>query len=207
MKFTRLDWLTLRYPIVLFGLSLILATLLVGYAEGKKNAVDQALQSQQNQLNQAKQKYQSSGQEKETITKYLPMYQQLINDGFIGEERRIEWVDSLRTIHQQNRLFSISYTIGPQQDYTSPPLSSNLGSFKLERSIMKVEMPLLHEADLLTLLNGLLQTQRTPVITRQCDITRLTQIPSNTLTPNLQATCELDWLTLKEPSRSEGVIQ
>src|SRR5689334_17988230 len=101
MKLTPQEWQKLRYPLLALGAALIVVTLLVSIMQNRKAAAEQALVMQQEQLSQARQKYQASGAEKETIAKYLPSYQKLINDGFIGEERRIEWVDGLRTIHQQ----------------------------------------------------------------------------------------------------------
>jgi len=198
MNLTKQDWNKLRYPIISLGAALIVATLLVGYAEGRKTERHQILTQQEGQLNQARQRYQSSGLEKDTITQYLPQYQQLIQDGFIGEERRLEWVDGLRTIHQQHKLFGINYTIETQQEY-KPTFGLNVGPFSLQRSVMKLELAMLHEGDLITLINALDAQQTTPFIVRDCEITGTPVTNTTTLTPNLRANCELDWLTIREP--------
>jgi len=198
MNLSRQDWNKLRYPVIFLGIALIFAALLVGYADKRQSETRQEMELQERQLSQARQRYQSSGQEKETIIKYLPLYQQLIRDGFIGEERRLEWVDSLRNIHQQNKLFGINYTISTQEEY-KPTFALNVGPFSLHRSIMKLELSMLHEGDLLTLLNALDAQQTTPFIVRDCEITRLNEAISNNLVPNLRANCELDWLTIREP--------
>lgn len=198
MKFTAQEWRKLRYPLISLGLGVIVVTLLLSYMQNRKAEADQALLTQQGQLNQARQKYQASGLEKDTIVKYLPIYQELINDGFIGEERRIEWIDSLRTIHQQNKLFGIKYSIGLQEDY-KPAFALNTGPFTLHRSVMKLELSMLHEGDLLTLLEALDAQQTTPFIVRDCEIVRLSAANKATLVPNLLANCELDWLSIREP--------
>jgi hypothetical protein len=198
MNLTKQDWIKLRFPIISLGLALIVVTLLVGYAEERKIEKQQAMELQQRQLQQARQRYQSSDEEKETIIKYLPLYRRLIEDGFIGEERRLEWVDSLRSIHQQNRLFGINYTISTQEEY-KPAFTLNIGSFSLRRSIMKLELPMLHEGDLLTLLHALDAQQKTPFIARDCEITRTGAINTSNLAPNLRAHCEIDWFTIREP--------
>jgi len=198
MNLTKQDWNKLRYPIISLGAALIVATLLVGYAEGRKTEKQQILTQQEGQLNQARQRYQSSGQEKEIITQYLPQYQRLIQDGFIGEERRLEWVDGLRTIHQQHKLFGINYTIETQQEY-KPTFALNVGPFNPQRSVMKLELAMLHEGDLLTLVNALDAQQTTPFIVRDCEITGTPVTNTTNLTPNLRANCELDWLTIREP--------
>lgn len=198
MSLSKQDWGKLRFPIISLGVALIVATLLVGYAKQRKTEKLQAMELQQRQLDQARQRYQASGQEKEIIIKYLPLYRQLIQDGFIGEERRLEWVDGLRIIHQQNRLFGINYTISTQEEY-KPAFALNVGPFSLHRSVMKLELSMLHEGDLLTLLNTLDAQQSTPFIVRDCEITRVGAINTSNLAPNLRADCELDWLTIREP--------
>ncbi|MDX1916175.1 MAG: hypothetical protein SFU55_11375 [Methylophilus sp.] len=198
------DWKRLRTPILLLSLVIILSALLAYYAYDFASQKQAALQAQQNLLKQAHQKYLSSGQERETIVKYLPLYQHLITSGFIGEEQRIEWIEKLRQIHLQHKLFSIEYNIG-QQETINPDYLTHTGQFTLKRSVMKLNMGFLHEADLLTLLDGL-REQPTPFIVRECELTKPvgSKININLLATNIQANCEIDWLTLREPQQGEA---
>ena len=202
MSISGQDWGKLRNPILGLGMALVLVGLLITFADQYRQKNELALQTQQNLLNQARQKYQSSGLEKETITQYLPIYNELLASGFIGEERRIEWIESLRKVHAQNKLFSIDYSIGLQENY-KPSFLPNLGNFKLHRSVMKLNLDMLHEGDLLALLDGL-QEQTTPFIVRDCEITRPIGAVINTknISANLKAACEIDWLTLRDPQLS-----
>ena len=199
MTLTPQDWRRLRFPILALGGVLVIVGLLVGLADQYRSKNETVVQTQQNLLNQARSKFQSSGLEKETIIQYLPIYNDLLVKGFVGEERRIEWVESLRQIHAQHKLFSIDYQIGLQEDYR-PSFIPNMGSFILHRSTMKLDMNMLHEGDLLNLLDGL-HEQTTPFIVRECEIKRPVGAAVNTknLTSNLTATCEIDWLTLRDP--------
>ena len=75
---------------------------------------------------------------------------------------------TLRQIHAQHKLFSIDYQIGLQerlQAYFLP----NLGNFVLHRSMMKLKLDMLHEGDILALIDGL-HEQTTPFIVRDCEI-------------------------------------
>lgn len=202
MSISSQDWRKLRNPILTLGMALVLVGLLITFADQYRQKNELALQTQQNLLNEARQKYQSSGLEKETITQYLPVYNNLLASGFIGEEQRIEWIESLRKIHAQYKLFSIDYSIGLQEDY-KPSFLPNLGNFKLNRSVMKLNLDMLHEGDLLALLDGL-QEQTTPFIVRDCEITRPIGAVINTknISANLKAACEIDWLTLRDPQLS-----
>jgi type II secretory pathway pseudopilin PulG len=193
------DWQKLRIPVIGLAAALILVGLLVSFADQYRNKNEIALQTQQNLLRQAQQKLQLSGQEKETIIQYLPVYNDLLAKGFIGEERRIEWIEALRQIHAQNKLFSIDYQIGQQENYR-PNFLPNLGNFVLHKSTMQLTLDLLHEGDMLTVLDGLRQ-QSTPFIVRDCQINRPVNAPINTqnLSTNMQAHCAIDWLSLRDP--------
>ena len=199
MSLSPQDWHKLRFPIIGLGAALILVGVLVSFADQYRLKNELALQTQQNSLNQARQKYQSSGLEKETIIQYLPVYNQLLASGFIGEEHRIEWIETLRQIHAQHKLFSIDYSIGLQENY-KPRFLPNLGNFTLHRSIMSLKLDMLHEGDLLALLDGL-HEQTTPYMVRDCEIKRPINAVVNiqTIAANMQANCEIDWLTLRDP--------
>ncbi len=199
MSMTQQDWRKLRYPIIGLGAAFVFAGILISLADQYRQENETALSTQQNLLNQARQKYQSSGLEKETITQYLPAYNNLLASGFVGEERRIEWIETLRQIHHQHKLFSIDYSIGLQENYRTPFLA-NLGNFALHRSVMKLDLDMLHEGDLLTLLDGL-QEQTSPFIVRECVINRPigASINVRTVSANLKVACEIDWLTLRDP--------
>lgn len=205
MKFTSADWKKLRNSIVVLLSTLLVMSVLVYYAHLSKETSMRAVENQKTQLQQATQRYQSSGAEKNNIIKYLPQYQQLISKGVVGEERRLEWVDALRNIHKNQKLFSIKYTVGAQEPY-KPAYSLNAGQFRVTRSMMKLELAMLHEGDLLILLEGLANQQSSPFIVRQCEMTRQNANIGSSLTPNMQAKCELDWITIHEPIAAATVL-
>jgi hypothetical protein len=202
MSLTPQDWRKLRYPIIGLGAALVLVGVLVSFADQYRTKNEVALQTQQNMLMQARQKYQSSGTEKEQIIQYLPVYNDLLAKGFVGEERRIEWIETLRGIHAQHKLFSIDYSIGLQENYKP----SFLPNMVLHRSIMSVKLDMLHEGDLLALLDGL-HEQTTPFIVRDCEIKRPigALVNSKNVAANMQASCEIDWLTLRDPQLTNAL--
>ncbi len=199
MTLTQNDWRKLRFPILGLGCALLLVGLLASLADQYRTKKEISLQTEQNVYNKARQKFESSGLEKETIIKYLPEYNNLLTIGFVGEERRIEWIERLRQIHEQYNLFSIDYSIGQQERY-KPSFVSNMGNLVLNRSVMELKLDMLHEGDLTNLLDGL-HENTPPFMVRDCEITRPigAEINVNRLTANLRARCELDWLTLRDP--------
>ena len=136
------------------------------------------------------------------IMQYLPAYNNMLASGFIGEERRIEWIETLRNTHAKHKLFSIDYSIGLQESY-KPSFMPNLGNFRLNRSIMNLKLDMLHEGDMLAIIDGL-HEQSTPFIVRDCEIIRPigALINVKNIAANMQANCEIDWLTLRDPQLS-----
>ena len=204
MSLSPQDWRKLRYPIISLGAALIVVGLLVSFADQYRTKNETALLTQQNMLNQARQKFQSSGLEKDTIIEYLPAYNDLLANGFVGEERRIEWIEALRNIHAKHKLFSIDYSIGLQEVY-KPSFLPNLGNFRLNRSVMSLKLDMLHEGDMLAIIDGL-REQATPFIVRDCKIQRPigAVVNSKNVAANMQAECEIDWLTLRDPQLSSA---
>lgn len=201
MKLEKQDWQKLQLSLLVLAAVMLVAVSLLTAAHYFRQNQEAALQKQQSLLNAARQRYQASGAEKDMITEYLPKYQQLISKGFVGEERRIEWVEQLREQHKNQRMFGIQYSISAQEKY-APVFASNTGGFTLNRSIMKLELDMLHEGDLLRLTETLAGMNATPFILRDCEISRLANSnrSGNELAANLHAQCELDWLTLREPA-------
>ncbi|NOT14997.1 MAG: hypothetical protein HOP21_05345 [Methylotenera sp.] len=201
MTLNQQDWQKLKMPLVLLGITIVVAIALLAAAQHYNAKQAQSLQTQQNLLNAARQRFQSSGAEKAMLVEFLPKYQTLISKGLVGEERRIEWVENLRAQHKQHKLFGIQYSIGAQEKY-APTFASNLGGVTLNRSIMKLELDMLHEGDILQLTESLSAHNAATFILRDCEITRIntsTASLTNQLIGNLHAQCELDWLTLREP--------
>jgi type II secretory pathway pseudopilin PulG len=201
MKLEKQDWQRLQVTISLLVVVVITVVALFVLAQKFTSEQEKAMRQQQSLLNSARQRYQSSGIEKQIMTEYLPQYQALINKGLVGEERRLEWVDELRKQHQLNKLFSIKYSIGLQEPY-KPSFASNLGGFVLNRSVMTLDLDMLHEEDILELTEALSKKNEEVFMLRDCEITRLNAggALSNQLIANLHAKCELDWLTLREPT-------
>ena len=207
MNLNAQDWRKLQTPLLVLATTILFTIGVLFFAQNFTEEQKAALQTQQSLLNAARQRYQSSGLEKNTISEYLPQYQALINKGFIGEERRIEWVETLREQHKDQKLFGIKYSISQQEDF-KPAFAPNLGGFILHRSSMKLDLDMLHEGDILQLTESLSEKTAAPFMLRDCEITRLGSGGAlrKQLMANLLAQCALDWITAREPAPARPFI-
>lgn len=198
MNFTQEDLRKLQMPLLILLAAIVLAWLITSTASDHERKATETLQQQNAELEKARQQYRASGSEKDNIVKFLPLYQGLIQRGFIGEEQRVDWISDLRNINQRYKLFGVSYDIAAQEEY-KPKFPINAGSFKIHRSVMKLTFALLHENDLLTPFEALPGETNPPFMLRDCSVTRANKELRGKFEPNLNATCEIDWLTVEEP--------
>ena len=185
---------------------IIVLLLVVGVGAGLIYQLDQILTStkrefaqQQNQMREARTRLQKSGDEKELIVRYLPNFDYLQRIGFVGDEQRLNWLEGLRLSNQQTQLFGIQYQIGSQQAYAYAD-ELEVGQLTMHQSVMKLDFQLLHENDLMRFLTTLGKQGAGFFAVNQCRIQRVGSGGSIRVQPNLRATCDISWITLRPNS-------
>ena len=108
------DLKALRNPLIALFAVIAIGAGAIYYLDQLLTAVKRDLAQQTTQMREARTRLQRSGDEKSIIVRYLPNYQNLERLGFVGEEKRLNWVDGLRLSNQEAQLFGINYQIGAQ---------------------------------------------------------------------------------------------
>lgn len=129
-------------------------------------------------------------EDERAIRARIARYRELVESGRIAPERRQEWAETLRHLGESRKLLGLDYEIAPQRplDEKRPEAGGHL----FLASAMRLEMPLLHEDDLLGLIADLKRRASAIVSVRSCTIERLPGAGA------LQARCLIDWITLQE---------
>lgn len=122
--------------------------------------------------------------------------------GVIGDEQRLEWVELLKTIGDRRRLLDLQYEIAPQRALDAAAPGSALAFYA---SATKVQLKLLHEEDLTRLLDDLRQQARALIQIRNCSVSRLPRGGDAAGHAQLQADCQIDWITLRETSSGAAI--
>jgi hypothetical protein len=139
---------------------------------------------------------QKSGEEKDIIVRYRDAFRALQRIGFVGEEKRINWLDGLRYTNQQADLFGVDYQIGAQKKYPYAA-SLNPGQIELFESVMRLRFRLLHEEDIIRFFDLLARQNLGIFQIDQCNMQRLDTRGVIRFQPNVTADCELSWITAK----------
>ncbi|MFA6313929.1 MAG: hypothetical protein WCV99_07055 [Sterolibacterium sp.] len=132
----------------------------------------------------------AQNEEKELLEKFAH-YQDIVARGYIGSERRLDWVEQIRKIKTTRKLLDVLYELEPQQVLDG----TNASGFDFMVSNMRLQMQLLHEEDLLVFLADLRDSMRAYTSVKNCNVMRQTR-PGSSI--QLSADCSIDWITLRE---------
>lgn len=191
---------TLMLPLLVLLVTLTAAVAAVKFSGDRAEQARHEYEAQRAQMREAQARVQKSGAERDLIVRYLPDYRRLDVLGFVGDEQRINWLDALRTANQKGGLFGINYEIGARKPYPNAA-TLNPGGINVMQSLMKVRFSMLHEEDLPNFLANLAQQNAGVFLVNQCTIRRSGQTQTTRYLPNMNAECELAWITALAPAR------
>jgi len=204
MKVGEIDWSVIRGAIAFLGVAVLVCGAL---AYTGIHFVDQAARvhaTEKRKLNSVRAEYQAIDDEQRIMETYLPQYESLTGRGIIGAEKRLDWIETLRSAAERIKLPSLRYELSPQGPYKAQFPVSN-GVYKVYASQMRLEAGMLHEGDLPVLLRELNRNAKGLYSVSRCFIRR--SAPELQMRPraqNINASCVLDWVTIRQPGEGEG---
>lgn len=112
----------------------------------------------------------------------------------INQEHRLQWINQYRLASQKLKLHDARYKILPQVTSEQITLSGH-HNVKLRKSQMKIQLQILHEADLLRLFT---QLDKAPGLyhASSCELAQMKiSIKPDPDQKNFSVVCDLDWFT------------
>ncbi len=200
-SFYRDDFPIIRKAFITFGICLAISGMLIGATQfflAKLTAINLQAQSE---LGQAQGKYTAATNEKNEIREFQPMYLELVQRGFVGEEKRLDAIEFIHAIQESRKLLPITYEISPQQIVQMDP-SVQTGELEVRASKLIAHIGLLHEGDILTFLSDL--SSKGIFIPQSCSIKPDVGARVATLSVQLQGECTLNWITMGRHAPAEG---
>lgn len=128
-------------------------------------------------------------------------FQALQGRGYIGPERRLDWVETIARVKAARRIFKLDYEFSPQRpvDAGILPGGASAGGFEIMASQMRLHIQLLHEGELLEFLAELREAVQALVQVRSCSMERIAPSGTDrTRNAQLKAECTLEWISLRE---------
>jgi hypothetical protein len=156
--------------------------------EGEEDSARRSLNAARAQLENARaqQKYFNDNQ----IT-----YGELKTRGLFGEEKRLDWIETIKKLRDRHQIFTIDYDIAAQL-----PLGSEAGNVAAFSSKIDLQFSVLHEQDLLDFLADFKLHAPGIFLLDSCALKRQSVGAAGGLEPELAGTCTMQWITVKEKS-------
>lgn len=194
------DWRALRGSMILAAFAVTIGMVVTGAALRFHAEASRDYDREKDRLEAVQSRYRTIDEQKRQIETWLPAYRSLESVGVIGEERRLEWIETLRAAAARVGLPSLRYRIEPRAAYEAEP-GLDTGDHGAFSTVVRIEAGLVHEGDLERMLRELAADAGLFHIER-CGVRR--SGPEFLMRPgaiNLSAECDLRWITL---ARTEG---
>lgn len=131
----------------------------------------------------------------------IKRFQAIRELGYIGPEQRLDWVETIARIKAARRIYRLEYDFAPQRvaDASVLPGGPSAGGFDVMTSQMRMQVQILHEGELLALIEDIRKSVRALIQLRSCSIERAAAGTGDRNNPApLKAECTLEWITLRE---------
>lgn len=200
MNFTAADFRKLILPIAMALTLAASGAALIWFVNTQLLISNARFTAVKNERTQARDRLARISEEEREVAERIEVYRRLRDLHIIGKERRLDWADSIQRIRLAREMLDVRYRIEPQKVLIS--IAGKPGKVEFNVSVMRLELALLHEGDLLGFLDDLRNAGNAYVSVRQCAITRSGSGASPTgasvITPRLRAECQIDLITVMD---------
>ena len=191
-----IDWRAWRGFIVIVAVAVVIGATAAGSALRFHAEAMQGYDREKARLETIRSRYRSIDEQKRLIETWSPAFRALESAGVIGEERRLEWIETLRAAAAHVKLPSLRYRIEPRTPYEARA-GPDTGDYRAFSTVVRLEAGLLHEGDLLRLIRDLADGDAGLVRIERCDVRRTgPDFVMRAHAANLIAECDLRWITL-----------
>ena len=175
-----------------------LAGALVYYSSARFDQVNDTYHSERRKFNQLTRDYRTAIQEEAVYRAHVDQFEQFTENGYIGEERRLSWIEALQAVNRELKLPVLKYDIRPRQATELRDTDFVLNDkLTLYESVMQLNLGLLHGGDLFVLLSELKKRASGLFEVRGCDLRLASaELQFDAQHPNVNALCELAWYTI-----------
>jgi hypothetical protein len=198
MNFSKSDLHLIKWSLIAFTTSLLVCICTIWLSS---EYVEQSLherQQAQKHLVDARKQLGDVQSDLENMSIYAREYASLVDYKIIGGEQRLDWMEGLAKLHQNQLVVDFKYTIAPRQTY-SPKPSLDMGNFDLNLSGLNLQLDLQHEMQLIKFFDALRSNIRGWFIIDHCTLDRAGTNNSGDIQPltQLKADCAGGWITMK----------
>ena len=202
MKFSEIDWRILRGSVVLLVIVLAIVGTALAMSFQFKSRKEATLARERSTMLASRSRYQALDEEEDIIATYLPRYSDLEDQGIIGREKRLDWIDVLRESAREVQVPRLQYTIEAQRSFDTG-LDLQVGDYQVFASSIRLQLGLLHEGDLIRLLSKMRDGVNGLFGVSGCSISRPRgPLQMEATASNVNAQCVINFITIRAPEEN-----
>lgn len=192
-----IDWRYLRSALTVLGLAVLISAAAIGLSLNNINHAEEHNVAAHAHRNGLQQQLRDAQHEKMLVDEYQNRYGELVQTGMVGNEQRLDWVDTLQDSVNALKLKEVRYQLAPQEPYTAEGVAVS-EHYTINVSRLKLELGLLHEVDLLRVLDNFDQQVAGELHPQTCQLRRMEAIfRYRENRANLRVECKLHWYTIQ----------
>jgi len=194
---SNIDFYFLKRPLIFFVIAIIISAAMIIFGLQYEQLHFENYQKGERTLRTTHKLYKNMVNDIDLLELYTAKYNAYKSSGLVGGERRLSWIESLKSANAVIKLPKLTYSLLPQNGFERPGLKVNKNT-KVTSSPMELSMSLLHEEDLFALIEGLSLSISNLFTIDSCKITLQGIIGSqlDTKGSNLNADCVLRWISV-----------
>ena len=191
-----LDWTILKKPLVALCACFVIASALIATSYYFNSSLEKQYQQNKNMFQSISRRYLDVDQEEKVLRENYPKFVSLYNQGIIGQEKRLNWIETIRKAGEMIGLPSLSYSIDSQVEHV-PEYTVNYNGYTLYRSSMDLNLSLLHEVDLFRFIDYINRNADGIYTISECQFNKVgNEVSYEKDRANVKASCILYWITI-----------
>lgn len=208
MNFSQQDFKKIQWAVLLLISCLLIAGLATWLAINQQKIAKQEHTDRTHAEKSMAANLARARNEEQELREKINRFELLKQRGIIGNEQRLDWVELINQIKNDHHVAKLDYEFAPQRkaDTTLVPEGADVGGLSLMASQMKLSLALLHEGELINVLDAIHRQAPAWVSLRACQISRHQLLPEPGSKPNeprstnatIKAECTLEWVTMKQ---------
>jgi hypothetical protein len=206
MNLSRQDFKKIQWALLLLISCLLMAGLAAWFAINQQKIARQEYINRTNAEKEMTANLVRARSEEQELRDKITRFEALKKQGIVGNEQRLDWIELLNQIKNEHHLAKLDYEISPQRkaEASLVPEGADVGNLSIMASQMKLNLSLLHEGELIDVLDELRNQAPAWVSLRACQITRhpaqSVSGEKSSANATIDAECTLEWLTIKSSS-------
>lgn len=190
----------IKKSLILFVIVTIFVVTMITASGAYMNYVNEDRQAQNKAMRVWKNKIDESRESNALIDEYETQYLSLVKNNIVGEENRLNWLETIQETANAKGLRSVKYNVSSQRLVEDKTGQHRAQGLNIYRSDMSLDMKMAHEGDLFSMLNTLHEKAQGLFTVDKCVIEN-TGTKTKNSSGGMQAYCDLSWYSFKSAEK------